>query len=378
MIWKIDRYIDMHRLKRKYTDSWMSLNKNLAKTPTSTFRLGTTHLLFEIMRDLIAQNEIEAADAILNSTLSATWRTDKEGHVIESVRNLPLGLNVENRGGMFSLEPSDDGRFHQCWIIDRVMKKGGLWVGRTVPRQYLKSQVIRSTDRASESAESSAATTPSLPSKKHHSTPPARALDIDAVTMENTTDEAEHEGEKDLGSFAVDQTSVPTQKNDKPKLTFFAKGHQAQLRQFWLLNSLLAFSNNTVDTSKDGEVDPHSFATMKGDHITLFAFVASAPESWDKEVQDRRSIFDVDGDISGSCLVFQPFHVALEAIPRPETRSMSISWKIQRVGNRVGRTTDTGGDDGTEEDDVPSFTTHGRIKGMWKFNLTPGERVRLV
>lgn len=57
--------------------------------------------------------------------------------VVESVDQFPPGMRIENRQGLFDLDPSPDGWFYQCWVIDRVMGKGGFWTARL---QDLKPQ----------------------------------------------------------------------------------------------------------------------------------------------------------------------------------------------------------------------------------------------
>jgi hypothetical protein len=324
----VDRYIDMRRLKRKYADSWSSLNKSLDKMPASTFRLGTTHLLFEIIGDLISRNEFQTADAILNSTSNPMWQRKSElQQGVESVSQFPPGLSVENREGMFALDHSDDGRFHQCWIIDRVMKKGGFWVGRI----------------ADESKQ------PDLSPKS-----PGEQIDV---------------------------TAKP---DDKVRPIPSYKGHQHQLLVRSLLSNLASLANNMGDENKpEDSMDPRKFAMLQGDNLAVLAGSVGDVISH-KDMKECRSVFDVDGDVSGKCLVFQPFHMLLESIPRPGLRNMSVSWKVERVDNGAAEGTDNNADESVEEEEEEEegeefvLKTHGSVKGMWKYNLRIGRRFLLV
>jgi hypothetical protein len=325
MIWDMDRYIDMQYLKRKYGDSWASLNKNLAKTPFETFRLATTHLLFEIIRDLISRDEIQTADSILNSTSNPRWQAENFHQGIETVKKLPPGLNIENRQGMFSLDHSDDGRFHQCWIIDRVMGKGGFWVGKV-------------------------ANTMKLPEEN--------------------------------ASSAITQTDTPAETGSKNEAKFSSAGHQSMLFTRWMLSNLLSMANSTMDKPEDKEdTEPRSFLLQQGDLLASICFAINAtasPEKHIKEILERRAIFDIDGDATGACLVFQPYHMMLESIPRPALRNMSVSWKVTRIKEPAVESMEnsTDADEGGNKEQI--FTTHGAVKGMWRYSTILGNRVLLV
>lgn len=99
----------------------------MSKTPSKTVRLGTTHLLFEIIQDLISQDKTQVADAIFNSTSNPQWQVDKRSldQGIETVRKLPPRLSIKNRRGMFALDSSRDRRFYQCWLFNRVINNTG-------------------------------------------------------------------------------------------------------------------------------------------------------------------------------------------------------------------------------------------------------------
>ncbi|KAH6642223.1 heterokaryon incompatibility protein-domain-containing protein [Boeremia exigua] len=317
MIWNMDQYIDMQHLRNKYGSSWASMNRNLAKTPHETVRLGTTHLLFEIIQDLILQDEIQVADAILNSTSNPRWQAHSPERGIETVLQLPPGLSIENRGGMFTLDRSDDNRFHQCWIIDRVMSKGGFWVG-------------------------------------HIANTPQQA---DAASIEAR---AQTRGKSD---HALD-----------------AGRHQSTLLTHWLLSNLLSFTQNTSDEPEaKGDTDVASVVLKQGDLLaSLCTVLNTEPEGRSKALAERRAIFDVDGDTSGSCLVFQPYHMMLESIPRPELRSMSVSWRVEHVEDleKQGVEDTTGGNGEGKKEQV--YKTRGAVQGMWKYNTIIGSRVSLV
>ncbi|RSL64479.1 hypothetical protein CEP54_004704 [Fusarium duplospermum] len=132
-LWKKDRFISLESLQIKHAHSWKQLHTDAGQKPSEkTVRLATTHLLFKIIESLASKGEKELADSIFNSTSNRYWKTRRSklgdlGPMIESVDEFPPGLQVENRAGMFDLDPTPDGRYRQSWIIDRVMEQGGLW-----------------------------------------------------------------------------------------------------------------------------------------------------------------------------------------------------------------------------------------------------------
>lgn len=84
--------------------------------------------MFKIIELLASKGEKDLADSILNSTSNRYWNSRSDlDDMIESVDKFPPCLQVENRAGMFALDPTPDGGYHQSWIIDRVMEQGGLW-----------------------------------------------------------------------------------------------------------------------------------------------------------------------------------------------------------------------------------------------------------
>ncbi|KAJ4169822.1 hypothetical protein NW754_005969 [Fusarium falciforme] len=129
-LWKKDRFISLESLQIKHARSWEQLRtgKGHSKPDGETVRLATTHIMFKIIETLVSKGEKELADSILNSTSNRYWNSHSDlDDMIESVDEFPPGLQVENRAGMFALDPALDGRYHQSWIIDRVMEQGGLW-----------------------------------------------------------------------------------------------------------------------------------------------------------------------------------------------------------------------------------------------------------
>ncbi|KAJ3469408.1 hypothetical protein MRS44_003473 [Fusarium solani] len=107
--------------------SGILFGKGHSKPDGETVRLATTHIMFKMIESLVSKGEKELADSILNSTSNRYWNSRSDlDDMIESVDEFPPGLQAENRAGMFVLDPTPDGGYHQSWIIDRVMEQGAI------------------------------------------------------------------------------------------------------------------------------------------------------------------------------------------------------------------------------------------------------------
>ncbi|KAJ3539689.1 hypothetical protein NM208_g5386 [Fusarium decemcellulare] len=96
LVWEKSHFIELKQLQIKHADAWKNLR------------------------------EKELANSILNSTSSWNWNSEpRSSTIVESVDQLPSDLRVENRADLFALDPSPDGRYHQTWVIDRVMDQAG-------------------------------------------------------------------------------------------------------------------------------------------------------------------------------------------------------------------------------------------------------------
>ena len=74
-------------------------------------------------------NQISIADAIWHSVMNADWR---KGECLGTVADFPEQLTAEKRKDMFRFDQTWDGPFQYKWLLDRIMLRGGFWVGRLV------------------------------------------------------------------------------------------------------------------------------------------------------------------------------------------------------------------------------------------------------
>ncbi|GAP92134.1 putative heterokaryon incompatibility [Rosellinia necatrix] len=342
-LWNVNQFVDMTMLQIKYADSWMKLcqQDHLTSSFRRSIRLATTHLLFEILQTLVSMDERQVADSILNSVSNWKWlrRQDAEPEsMVESVDEFPPGLQVQHRRDMFSLDPSPDGRYHQCWVIDRIMEKGGLWVGSLI-------------EATAEDGVTDMSTGPEANSRA-----PGTGLALEATTSTS--------GRQDLPRYE------PLGEGEKTMLdrTSHHLGSMRVMSMMGMLISHLSEEQGDLDEQPTQAVDEDKrlFHLKMPRVLGPLAMAFASVKTDGRDRQGRRAIFDMDGTPNTDNLVLVPFQATLESIPRPPLRSLSVSWIVEpesrdqdagdlcRDGRYVGR-----------------LRVRRMTKGMWRFARMP-------
>lgn len=261
-------------LKIKHAGAWRRLQtaKGTSLPTNRTIQLATTHLLFEVLEALVSRGENQLADSILNSTSDWQWNQNpySSAHdVVESVDQFPSGLSIENRKGMFALDPIPDMGYYQVWIIDRVMEQGGLWVWeflKTSPEDYMP--------------------------------------DTDLPETSETPNPWSHNKALMVGSMMTTVAEVVTDPQDEKES-----------------------NSNANDT---GDPPRHLMDVSRTARSVALGFDA-ARRTPHRELMSRRATFDIDVDVNGDTLVLTPFQMVLESIPRAALRAMSVSWVVEAL-----------------------------------------------
>ena len=333
-MWKVDHFVELPSLKDKYGESWSRLwHSNTAlglESPKATAKphttprmskahwLATTQIIFEVIELLRERNQISIADAIWHSVTDAEWR---KGKYLESVAEFPEQLAVEKRKGMFRLEKRTDGSFAHKWLIDRIIFQGGFWVGRLV----------------------------------RLSTDHDYSDKLFTVTCDNPAGCAPGNANK------VSERSV-------------AKTHSEYQLALAMLMKMAEYTMMVHESTEfDQPIDPYEAIGISPEAATELAAGLNNIDgrNSDASLRKQRAIFDVEGDVSGQVLVLTPFQQRLESLPRPITRSMSVSWAVQSV-SVINESEDNG--DWNQE----TLKTTGMVRGMWKFMVQPPNRYNLV
>ena len=426
LLWKIDCFIEIASIKDKYRESWSRLwctndqgekrSSNMteewyghrSKQERDRSRwLATTHIFFEVLMLLRAERQLAVADAIWQSVLNARWHRysgTQEKPFPETVADFPEQMRVENRRGMFELDQSPDGAYYQKWLIDRIMLQGGLWFGRLVRL---------SSDQ--EYTEGFSVPSEKFDSKEQPAGDPAICTTQDRLQggeiSRSSTQEATFRCEKlagNAGGATDTRTAVDMKPADHwPTLEpagispIMSEPHHQDRRattresladseyletprsnksyfQNQLTFSFLLKQTSAIQTMQDPEDDNSVHDDINTALVTspqaLMAFAASIQHmdgrNSEASLRNQRAIFDIQGDLSGHVLVFTPFQQHLETIPRPEARSMSVSWVVQPTSQPSG-----------PEDQISrgeTLRTTGMVRGMWKLMVQPPNLYKLV
>ncbi|KAI1206855.1 heterokaryon incompatibility protein-domain-containing protein [Annulohypoxylon truncatum] len=352
-LWRVDKFISLTPLQTKYAEAWRKLandktsSSNIVKE--NTVKLATTHLLFEIIMYLVAIKEKDVANSILHSTLSLEWSRRN----IESVDQLPSGLKIENRKEMFSLDRSPDGKYYQCWIIDRVMEKGGFWVGRLVNPPPVELDEPRNptgvnTSPSMELDEPSNPTEISIPliMNLFNMLGYSKILKVSSERRTSSSRDRERVGSGHIGILRV-----------LSFLTMIGEGFEAEGKFFefdeWVIPDI---SNTELRLL----LTPPTLA-----RLFCPVFAAGAGGSSEKSAS-REAIFDIDGTPDGETLVLTPLQTILESIPRPAMRAMSVSWVVDMVYQGNGDTEKT------------KVRVKDKVQGMWEHAILNAEKIEIV
>lgn len=404
-LWKVDRFVELYSIRDKYRESWSRLCRSNRKLEEESLQAmgpsgvshgmirASTQIIFEVIELLQSESQTDIADAIWQSLSDINGGKSR---CPESVSDFSEQLTVEKRKGMFWLERSQDGLFQQKWLIDRIMLQGGFWVGRLVRRstdfEYSDRVSTEDDEKVTDSVNGLVDCAPQeqMLEEKLRSHGP-ESVKLSRVLSEAVSIARESAQHYPLDS--IDRSSVSAilfywnkRINEAPQKSENVPQHEMikSFSDYQLYLSVMTRLLKKAGMELDDELlrvdDPSSRNVSVG---TLLAMVAEGsttatdPDGRGSPAYLRRqcALFDIEGDISGQVLVLTPFQKRLETIPRPEHRSMSVSWVVQPVSNVEGS-----GD--KEETDFlrmrETFKTSGMVRGMWKLMVQPMNRYVLV
>lgn len=351
-LWKVDRFVELSSIRDKYGESWSRLWRSNTKHGRNR---ASTQIIFEVIELLHNESQMDIADAIWQSISNISWRKMR---CPESVSDFPEQLTVEKRKDMFLLEPSQDGLFQQKWLIDRIMLQGGFWVGRLVRHstdfEYSDGVCTEDNANVTESVNDQVdcASQEQILQDKFRSPTQEHAKLNEGTSGAAPAFHAKHiarESAQRCPLMSVDRFSwnkrtkspdAPQKSENVPHYEYFKTISDYQ---FFLSVATKMFENAAMNLD-DGEMrvdDPDDRYMSIG---TLMAMAAEAymvaidldGRGSPVSLRQQRALFDIEGDISGQVLVLTPFQKRLETIPRPENRSMSVSWVVQPVSHVDG------------------------------------------
>ena len=408
-MWKIDRFVEMPSIKHKYKESWARLWRPSTRLEEQTLEvtekpyifqqvsrahwLAVTHIFFEVIELLREKNQISVADAVWHSVTNADWR---KGRFLESVAEFPEQLTVEKRKGMFRLEQSTDGSLEHKWLIDRIMLQGGLWIRRRVrlstdhdfsdgtPSGYGESDAVSGEDQVGCATQDQRLEAKFRSPAREHTAPNVEAPRAVSAFQ---ADEVARESGQPSPLASVDGSMVPATPHSGIKFSDSLRkpekapkthsDYQSTLSMMMKMHDHEAITKDDGEGEVDDPTDPDKAFRFLPENIGDFVPFINNMDGTNSQtsLRQQRAVFDIEGDSSGQVLVLTPFQKRLETLPRPETRSMSVSWLVQPVSNLAGSK------DSRESEffgKVETLKTSGMVRGMWKYMVQPEDRYNLV
>lgn len=392
LLWKVDEFIGLPAIKDKYAEPWSRVSRarndrNVDSNetehrmkpfpdPTDFIRrcqLAATEILFEILMSLCEKGRKDVVNVILNSTSDCTWRNPRGDACIESVDEFPEYLKVENRKGMFRLDEGPGGKFRQEWLIDRVLDQGGLWLARAMApplgvaaRKFGPAMVERAAAAGQDTIS------------------PINSSSLRNISPFLTRTSVNAAGAFEPSLCEID--NVHSTADPRPKLISLDRGGLPQITShsqamFWttLLTQKAKDPMAQHDEKREG-MDADTSMQYRPALMTqnlIGVSLLGLPYA-------PYAVFDIDGSTSDEVLVLTPHQHVLESIPRPDIRSLSISWVVEPINE--GNVTDSIEAEVTKSTaDLPEFSAatpkiraKGMVRGMWNYSYMAHGRFDIV
>ncbi|RDW71004.1 hypothetical protein BP6252_07567 [Coleophoma cylindrospora] len=391
-LWKIDIFIELADIKYRYGEAWERLRAPYKTRKTRTSKKGTesdgppptsrshwlatTHILFEILISLRDSGHADKADAIWQSVMNPHWMK-KQGDPIESVLDFPRNLKLENRQDMFDIEVNkQEGGFHPWWLIDRVMSAGGIWFAKAekVDGALFEPRPERKLE-ATEGVEGVETKAISNVEANVLDEPQDEQLQRNSHVANDTSLEVDEAGQSAMP--VVNKTTNLLTKikdtEDTESMRRIKKSGHAQ-KQFTaamllkLTQTVGELDDFDEDISNEGANDQY---LMTAEAMTSLARTIAYHKLIDPDkLKPEYALFDIEGNTDGTVLVLTPFNDLLETIPRPESRSISTSWVVEKIPDAKPI------DD--KEYVKETLRATGMVRGMWNFQAAPKKWYNLI
>jgi hypothetical protein len=307
------------------------------------------NILLNLILFLKANNELGLADAIWNSAQAASWPIDGPFKDAEDVpasvedfpTELPESLRVDK---LFEFEPDRHGGWLQSWVVNRIMTRGKLWYGNLIqtssdvewPSPTSRESGLKTEEGDINEISSTLAET-QLCSEPGN---PGRSPSPEQTNYEETSNRQQL-------TEATEKKEIESRGRHSKQLVMSIITHR-------VLNTVVEEAGHKADRSTVD--DPGAYVALIHD--------VSDGDKVNSTLKSRRAFFEVDEP----CLVLTPFNTNLEVLPRPETRSMSISWVVRHPTSPVPEISESG---------LPileQFKFVKVVKGMWAVGYYAGTR----
>lgn len=149
VLWTIVDKVDLTDVQSLHIESWKKLKPQVKYGSSTEIALSDAQESFHNLRELLGeiflsiirslnkQGRTELADAVWHSIAKDQWcwnprRCDrKHTEFCDSSKDIPDPV-LGRPELMMQLDFAEDGSLHHEWMIERIMRDGGLWSGRAV------------------------------------------------------------------------------------------------------------------------------------------------------------------------------------------------------------------------------------------------------
>ena len=266
---------------------------------------------------------------------------------------------------MFQFDWDRDGGFHQCWLIDRIMRDGYLSVGKFV-RISMEDEFAFHPEWLKEVKDPTSEIPDAQESDLHPDT------NLAALTINDLykTDDSQLTVIEPISLPDISTEDKETAAKSIHSMVDYQAFKQLMMSNFIsLMQDIPAqqIQNRIPIKIKEG---PESEQRLKDIAAAAFWYDGMSTDwalSGGQKLKSMRAIFDIDWS-DGGTLVLTPYDQRTERMPHAEARAMSMSWLVEATGTYP----DAKG--GIRE----ILRTKKMVKGMWKFMDSPMTGYTLV
>ena len=316
-----------------------------------------TQILFDILTELKQRDEYAAADAIWQSVWNPSWLRASISHkLVQSVRQFPRNIKVENRRAMFELTCVDILTFHPEWLIERILNHGNIRLACLV-RTSEQDRYVDYTIGEDKKPKSAMPQLNDLFDKMYKDFGKEGAQ---AEANETRLEQSPTSGKDDV-------KAAPSLK----ELPSFAPLTGGNISMMNLTGGLVQqiveiFTSTLAVYPTSGGPTEFRLSSAYTNQLILFGSLFDSGATRSEFLRGQCAVFDVDSLDDERGLILTPFQLPLERIPTPDLRWMSVSHIFERVKGREGL------------DEYETFRTKRLVRGMWQLMDFPDGRYNLV
>lgn len=318
-------------------------------------------IFFGILRFLYCHSDVDPRAGGVANSLWQSMRVDvvSEDHpelpdrVCQALFEHPAVLETPFQ--TILLDKTRDGEYHQVWLIDRIMRHGNLYVGSYVPEPgvgklpngYDISLSIKDYQGIGLQSITEFASSAASAVRKAFASPPRGKMHNDSLKETSENDTSSEGDEKGTGSGETKDISREDGGRDPALDRNFMESaivlgmisangsimdrqlYRQHINHIFAAEELSEYCELQADADKTVRVGGLNLQLTPGSMASFLETVGRVSDP-DAEIRRSKELFSVF-DVEGPCTIAIPYDTALEMLPHPSLRSMSVCW-VAEVG----------------------------------------------